>query len=247
MKTSRFIRTGVFAATFFAFSLSVVSLPAQAKGEDKFKPGRQRGLIVATKHVVNLKKCINDQLSIKVKIPRKLKAFWQGNADAHIVVAFPSNNDSGQTSYSSWNLRELLADKLQAEDGDKREHPLFRLPCSTLASIPAGPYQLALVMTIPGGDPENINDWFHGFQGLVATSRIKISEGEDESDKDGDGEVDGDLNHDGEIDDHETDSSDESNKDSDSDNQDEMDDPSTDGTQSDDKSMDDTNNPSMNG
>ncbi|GEM_PF-6956454 len=247
MKITRLIQAGTVAASFFALSLSVVSVPAQAKGEDKFKPGRQKGLIVASKHVVNLQKCIDEQLSIKVKIPRKFQAFWQGNADAHIMVAFPSNDDSGQTSYSSWNLRELLADKLQSEDGDKREHPLFRLPCSTLASIPAGPYRLALVMTIPGGDPENLNDWFHGFQGLVATSRIKISEGEDESDKDGDGEVDGDLDHDGEIGDNESDSTGESNQDSSGDNPEEMGDASMDEDQSENQPMDDSNNPGMNG
>ena len=169
------------------------------------KPGKQSGLIRANKHIVNLSRCNNtrDQLDIKVKIPHKFKAFWNHNADAHLVAAFPSDEQSGQSDFVSWNLRDLLAGNLESTDEKEREHPIFNLDCDFLQTIPAGAYQFSVVLTIIDGDPTNLSDWHRGFNGLLATSKIKINKGKDESDLNGDGEVDGDTDFDGLIDEDE--------------------------------------------
>lgn len=203
MKLARVIRSLTVSASLVALTAGLTALPAQAKPNHKGKPGYRSGLIKANRHVFNLQRCQDDQLTIKIKIPRSIQSFWNGESDVHLMVTFPADPSSGQADFSSWNLRELLADRLDPETADNKDHPLFRLSCSVLKDLPPGPYQLALVMTIPGGDPENLSDWYQGFQGLVATSRVKISETEDESDRDGDGEVDGDTDHDGMVDENE--------------------------------------------
>ncbi len=66
-----------------------------------------------------------------------------------------------------------------------------------------GAYQFSVVLTIVDGDPTNLADWHRGFNGLLATSKIKINEDKDELDLNDDGEVDGDTDFDGLIDDDE--------------------------------------------
>ncbi len=168
----------------------------------KVKPLHASNLIKATRHVINLERCDHEDLSIKVKIPHRYKAFWNKNADAHLVAAFPSDERTGAAEFQSWSLNEIILNGNDSSDEEK-EYPLFQLSCDFLQSLPAGAYQLSLVMTIVDGDPTNLRDWHHGFRGLLATSKIKISETQDESDQDGDGEVDGDLDMDGELDDNE--------------------------------------------
>jgi len=209
MKLNKSCKILTVAASCFLATAALAGSPSHARGHDKGKPGDRSGLIKASKHIVNLDRCENDELSIKVKIPHNFHAFWDREADAHLVAAFPADDETGRSELTSWNLRDVLANNLESEDEEEREHPLFQLGCDFLQTIPLGAYQFSIVMTIADGDPANLSDWHRGFQGLVATSRIKISDGEDESDLDGDGEVDGDVDLDGLIDDDEDDGEDE--------------------------------------
>jgi len=221
MKLNKSFKFLTVAASCFLATAALAGPPSHARDHDKGKPGNRSGLIKVSKHVVNLDRCENDELSIKVKIPHNFHAFWKREADAHLVAAFPADDETGRSEFASWNLRDVLANNLESEDEEEREHPLFRLGCDFLESIPSGAYQFSIVMTIAGGDPAKLSDWHRGFQGLVATSRIKISEGEDESDLDGDGEVDGDADFDGLIDEDEEESEDDESQEDNDDDDDE--------------------------
>ena len=184
-------------ATACILSTSVLAVPS-ADAKPKPKPLRAVSLIKASRHVINLERCNHEDLSIKVKIPRQYKTFWNKEADAHLVAAFPSDEQTGAAEFQSWNLSDILIKDQNLAEQDK-EHPLFQLSCDFLHSLPLGAYQLSLVMTVTDGDPTDLWDWHHGFRGLLATSKIKINKTQDESDLDGDGEVDGDLDQDGEL------------------------------------------------
>ncbi|MCK5829653.1 MAG: hypothetical protein KAH20_05065 [Methylococcales bacterium] len=169
------------------------------------KPGNHSGLIKANKHIINLRRCDNknDKLDIKIKIPHRFKAFWNHKADAHLVAALPSDEQTGKSDFTSWNIRDLLTNKLEALGETERVHSVFKLDCDFLRTIPTGAYQFSIVMTTVNGDPTNLADWHRGFRGLLATSKIKINNGRDESDLNEDGEVDGDTDLDGLIDEKE--------------------------------------------
>ncbi len=81
----------------------------------------------------------------------------------------------------------ILLDKPLPEDGwlDVIE--------GTVPETLEGPYQVALVLVVPGTEGQAIFDvrnWYGGWRGLLAVSRIKFAPGEDPEDLDGDGEVD---------------------------------------------------------
>jgi hypothetical protein len=67
---------------------------------------------------------------------------------------------------------------------------LFEIPEVDLAGVAAGTYQLGLVLTIPGGDPLVINDWYNGFLGLVDIVGLTITAEAVAGDQDGDGMLD---------------------------------------------------------
>ena len=67
---------------------------------------------------------------------------------------------------------------------------LFEIPEVDLSGIDAGTYQLGLILTIPGGDPLVVNDWYNGFLGLVDIVGLTVSAEAVESDEDGDGMMD---------------------------------------------------------
>ena len=66
--------------------------------------------------MINLERCDSEDLSIKVRLPRKYKAFWNETADAHLVAAFPSDEQTGSAEYQSWNLREILINDSGSSD-----------------------------------------------------------------------------------------------------------------------------------
>ncbi len=74
---------------------------------------------------------------------------------------------------------------------------LFSLAEVDVSILPAGTYQLGLILTNPGGDPLNINDWYEGLLGLIDVVGLTISDSQLDFDADGDGEVDDDLDGDG--------------------------------------------------
>ena len=71
----------------------------------------------------------------------------------------------------------------------------------TTETLPAGQYQLGLVVTVPNGDPTNLQDWYGGFRGLLDMEGVYISAELLPEDADGDGECDFDADGDGFCDD----------------------------------------------
>tara|TARA_B110000305_G_scaffold235617_1_gene295559 strand:+ start:418 stop:1107 length:690 start_codon:yes stop_codon:yes gene_type:complete len=76
---------------------------------------------------------------------------------------------------------------------------LFFIENLTSAVIFPGTYHMALVATVPGGDPENIADWYNGFGGLLDEDALLYTETAVERDIDSDGEWDDDYDRDGFI------------------------------------------------
>jgi hypothetical protein len=90
------------------------------------------------------------------------------------LSAFPVKN------YSNANARRVLY--------------IENLNSSILAP---GTYQIALVVTNPGGNPANVEDWYNCFAALLDDDAILYSETSISNDYDGDGERDDDYDRDG--------------------------------------------------
>jgi len=88
-----------------------------------------------------------------------------------------------------------------SNEASSDEHKLFEVEAVDVSALPAGTYQLGLILTNPGGDPLVINDWFKGLLGLVDIVGLTVSDEALPFDEDGDGEVDDDADGDGFSDD----------------------------------------------
>ena len=177
---------------FVGFSSALyASRPEHANGG---KPGHRSGLIKANKHIFYQDCEGQETLEISFKLPHDLKAFWEGNADAHLVVAIP-NGDEPITPLA-WNM-EMLPSTEDSELEPDEEYTAFVLSCTVLNSLEPGDYHFAIILTVPDGNPADLADWYNAFEGLVATARIRLSDGATEDDQDGDGEFDDDEDGDG--------------------------------------------------
>ena len=78
---------------------------------------------------------------------------------------------------------------------------LFELEQVDVSTLPAGTYQLGLILTDPGGSPLVINDWYKGLLGLIDIVGLTISDEALDFDEDMDGNVDDDSDGDGFSDD----------------------------------------------
>lgn len=67
-----------------------------------------------------------------------------------------------------------------------------------------GSYHLALIATVPGGNPANVEDWYNGFGGFLDEDAILFSETAVSRDFNGDGEWDDDYDRDGFYGDNDT-------------------------------------------
>jgi hypothetical protein len=144
------------------------------------KPGSRSGLIKANKQVFYA----GDTMTIELVLPASLKPLLNKQAEAQVLMYVPGGDAV------AFPVKML---------GEGR---LVETVIDTSA-IPAGVYQLALVLVKTGGDASQIGDWYEGFGALVSVTRIKISAEAtaDVEDADGDGMVDGDTSGDGFVDD----------------------------------------------
>jgi hypothetical protein len=123
-----------------------------------------------------------DALDISVQFARGGSLLAEGEADAHIVIfsfdgttsSVPVPDDIGPVSRKFFSIDEI-----------------------DTATLPEGQYQLALVLTIPGGDPLLVEDWYSGFRALLDTEAVYISDDVLEGDENQDGEWDEDADDDG--------------------------------------------------
>jgi hypothetical protein len=158
------------------------------------------GRIITDKGVVYT----GDPLSISLKFPRGSELVVNGDVDAYVVIFAPAaddtSDDSESDSDSDSSSNEALTDAIVLPvngQASEEETKLFELEAVDLSTISAGTYQLGLILTVPGGDPLNINEWHNGLLGLVHIRGLTITDEAVDFDADGDGEVDDDADGDG--------------------------------------------------
>lgn len=170
-----------------------------------------------------------DPLAIRVVFPRGAELITSGDADAYVVVFAPTpqaTDDSGDdssddgsddtTNDSSAGTTEVLTDAIVlpvSSDASADETVLFSIDAVDVSALPAGTYQLGLILTNPGGDPLAINDWYGGLLGLEHVRGLTVAAEAVDFDADGDGEVDDDSDGDGFSDDDSSDDEDDSGTD----------------------------------
>ncbi len=141
------------------------------------KPGARDGLIKTNKQIYYA----GDSISIQIKLPSSLKVFLEETAQLQLLLYIPTG--------------DVVASPVIA-DGK-----FFEGTIDTTA-LPAGVYQLGLVLVKPNGDATKVADWYGGFGALLSSTRLKISEktSSDTEDTNSDGLVEGDTNGDGYVD-----------------------------------------------
>jgi len=171
-----------------------------------------------------------DPLAISVVFPRGAERITSGAADAYVVVFAPApeadDSDDDSTDDSSDDSSDdstgddasddssgddgtagtdtVLTDAIVlpvSSDASADETVLFSIDAVDVSALPAGTYQLGLILTNPGGDPLVINDWYGGLLGLEHVRGLTVASEAVEFDADGDGEVDDDSDDDGFSDD----------------------------------------------
>lgn len=162
------------------------------------------GSVITNKHVYYT----GDPLEISLRFARGAELITDGVADAYVVIFPPAAEptdtgeaDSGESAGSLADAVVLPVSNVASEDA----HKLFELGAVDVGSLPAGTYQLGLILTNPGGDPLIINDWYRGLLGLVNVVGLTVTDEAVDFDADGDGEVDDDADGDGLSDDTTTD------------------------------------------
>lgn len=173
-----------------------------------------------------------DPLAISLRFNRGADLVNGGDVDAYLVIFAPSNGeaetdpdtDTDSTDTTAVDTEAALGALTDAvvlpvsDQASEDEQKLFELEAVDIAALPAGTYQLGLILTNPGGDPLVINDWFKGLLGLIDIVGLTVSDEALPFDEDMDGEVDDDADGDGfSDDDSDEDSDDDSDDDPDSD------------------------------
>ena len=123
-----------------------------------------------------------DTLDVRVSFEGETELLASQGVDIYLVI-----QDSTQ------NSTVIAIDNYQ----DFASMRMFYLEDVSPQTLPEGVYQLALILTRPGGDPLSINDWYNGFAGLLDTDSIRSSESSLDNDFDQDGEYDDDYDRDG--------------------------------------------------
>ena len=217
--------SGLQLATAQGNSANAPGHAGNGPGKSEFAPGNNRNLghgnaSNGVKAIIKANRQIfytGDLLEIGVRFPRGAELVQNGEVDAYLMIfepdatlgALPISQQAGPETTNLFRIEELDADFL-----------------------PEGVYQLGVVLTVPGGDPLNMADWYNGMLGLLTVRGLTVSSEALDIDDDGDGFVDDDSTGDGFVDD------DESTDDDDSEGDDADDDLSEDDT--DDVEDDDT-------
>lgn len=143
-----------------------------------------RGKILTRRHVYYN----GDLLEISLRFARGAPLVRNGEVDAWVVIYTPADEQEPVvipvSELASTEIRRLFV----VEDID-------------LSELPAGQYQLGLIVTIPGGDPLLLQDWYHGLRGLLDIVGIRLTDILLEDDRNRDGFIDSDFDGDGFSDD----------------------------------------------
>lgn len=129
-----------------------------------------------------------DPLEVSLIFHRGAALVQNGDIDAYILIFTPGAEEEAVVVPVS-------------QDASVRRNRLFRIDAVDISTLPAGWYQLGLVLTEPGGDPTDVDDWHNGLRGLLHTVGIVVTDEAVSYDQDGDGMVDDDVDGDGFSDD----------------------------------------------
>jgi hypothetical protein len=182
------------------------NIPDHAASRVPLAPGNRPGLIQTNRNVFYG----GEPLQVRIVLPRNLRAFWSGDADAHLMLWVQQEPGEGQ------NQEAFVVSIPLFEDNFLPDQPANLIDITLDEEVPAASqYQFAIVLTVPDGDPTNLEDWYNGFSGLISSTRIKLSPGPDPEDSTGDGFIDNDENGDGYADDVEDDEDEEEDEEDD--------------------------------
>jgi len=165
-----------------------------------------------------------DPLQIGVAFSRGADRINDRQADAFLVIFAPTDpattardidestllpaneDDQDQGPAGATDLgpgsRDILADAIivPLANASGNTQTLFSIDAVDVGTLTAGTYQLGVVLTDPGGNPLNMNDWYNGLLGLVDVVGLTITAEALPIDADGDGQIDNDFDNDGFVD-----------------------------------------------
>jgi hypothetical protein len=191
--TASFTRKTLLALPLLTLALTVLAPAASAQpnpnansnanggnGKSLVRNGRSafKGNLKTGQHIYYS----GDALDISLQFARGADLLLDGEADAHIVIFSFDGSVMTVPVDSAIGM------------GARRFFPIDAIDLGTL---PEGQYQLGLVLTVPGGDPALLDDWYSGFRGLLDTEAVYVSESAFDGDDDSDGEWDDDTDGDG--------------------------------------------------
>lgn len=148
-----------------------------------------QGRIVTEKHVIYT----GDPLNISLRFARGAQLVTSGEVDASIIIFTPEQ------------AAEPIVVPVSSE-ASATARKLFQIEAVDVSALPAGQYQIGLVLTVPDGDPLQLSDWHNGLLGMIDVVGIRISDKAIDDDLNGDGKLDDDADDDGFSDDDEDDS-----------------------------------------
>lgn len=125
---------------------------------------------------------VGDSLDIQVQFARGADLLAKGEADAHIVI---------------FSFDGTVSSVPVPADVGTSSRKFFPIKSIDITTLPAGQYQLALVLTTPKGDPKLVSNWYSGFRALLDSEAIYISAASVSGDANKDGEWDDDADGDG--------------------------------------------------
>lgn len=146
-----------------------------------------------------------DLLDIGIRFPRGADLIQSGEVDAWLMI-FEPDATLGAIPISS--------------EASQQTKNLFRIEELDTDFLPEGVYQLGVVITVAGGDPMNVLDWYNGMLGLLTVRGLTVSSEALDIDENGDGFVDDDTTGDGFVDDDDDEDEDENGDESDDDESD---------------------------
>ncbi len=147
-----------------------------------------QGRIVTEKHVIYT----GDPLNISLRFARGAQLVTSGEVDASVIIFTPEQ------------AAEPIVVPVSSE-ASATARKLFQIESVDVSALPAGQYQIGLVLTVPDGDPLQLSDWHNGLLGMVDVVGIRISDQPIADDQDGDGKLDDDADDDGFPDDDDED------------------------------------------
>ncbi|MEK7259108.1 MAG: hypothetical protein AAB211_04850, partial [Pseudomonadota bacterium] len=118
-----------------------------------------QGRIVTEKHVIYT----GDPLNISLRFARGAQLVTSGEVDASVIIFTPEQE------------AEPIVVPVSSE-ASTTARKLFQIESVDVSALPAGQYQIGLVLTVPDGDPLQLSDWHNGLLGMIDVVGIRITD-----------------------------------------------------------------------